>query len=53
MITRVNVSCRHCYGVFDAPKSFFNGKDEPKFCPYCGKEKLEIKSEHKVAHHAE
>ena len=42
---KVLLSCKSCYGVFEVSKSFFNGKDDPKFCAFCGKAEIVAKRE--------
>jgi len=39
------LQCEICRGVFEVSKGFFNGKDDPIFCTFCGKDKLTIEQE--------
>jgi len=48
-MTRVKLSCKSCYGLFEISKSYFNGEDNPRFCPFCGKEQIINKGEYEVA----
>jgi len=42
---KILMQCESCRGVFEVSNSFFNGKDTPRFCTFCGKDKLIVLKE--------